>query len=108
MVVSADVNASLAERAADLARLLRSLANARRLIVLCHLVRHGECTVGMLASVLATPGAPSQSSLSQHLARLRAEGLVATRREAQTIWYRIADPRVESLLERLRELYCTP
>ena len=48
----------------------------------------------------------SQSALSQHLAKMRDEGLVAFRREGQTLWYRIADPRVEALLATLYELYC--
>ena len=48
----------------------------------------------------------SQSALSQHLAKMRAEGLVAFRRESQTLWYRIADPRCERLLATLYELYC--
>ena len=48
----------------------------------------------------------SQSALSQHLARMREEGIVAFRRDAQTLWYRIADPRVESLLATLHRLYC--
>jgi ArsR family transcriptional regulator, virulence genes transcriptional regulator len=48
----------------------------------------------------------SQSALSQHLAVLREEGLLAFRREAQTLWYRIADPRCEELLVTLHHLYC--
>ena len=50
----------------------------------------------------------SQSALSQHLARLREDQLVATRREAQTIWYRLADPKAARLLGTLRDLYCPP
>ncbi len=94
----------LQDRAADAARLLRLLAHEKRLLVLCHLAGAGEMNVGDL---VATVGL-SQSALSQHLALLREDGLVATRREAQTIWYRLADPKAARLLEVLRELYCPP
>ena len=51
-------------------------------------------------------GGLSQAALSQHLAKMRDEGLVAFRRESQTLWYRIADPRTETLLAALYQLYC--
>lgn len=92
----------LRERAAEAARLLRLLANEKRLLVMCHLVGAGEMNVGDLADTIGL----SQSALSQHLAKLREDGLVATRREAQTIWYRLADPKAARLLEVLRDLYC--
>ena len=57
---------------------------------------------GLLAEAVGL----SQSALSQHLAKMREEGLVAYRRESQTLWYRIADPRTETLLGHLYELYC--
>jgi ArsR family transcriptional regulator len=82
--------------------LLRELANDRRLLILCSLVEVGEASVGSLAEAVDL----SQSALSQHLARLREEGIVAFRRDAQTLWYRIADPRVETLLATLHRLYC--
>jgi ArsR family transcriptional regulator len=50
----------------------------------------------------------SQSALSQHLAKMREEGIVTFRRESQTLWYRIADPRVGGLLEALYRLFCAP
>jgi ArsR family transcriptional regulator len=78
------------------AELLRVLANEHRLGVLCAL-RGGELSVGALLDLLG----PSQSALSQHLARLREDGLVATRREGQTIYYRIADPDVMGLIQAL-------
>ena len=62
----------------------------------------GEANVTTLAAAARL----SQSALSQHLAKLRAEGLVAFRREGQTLWYRIADPRVEELLATLHRLFC--
>jgi ArsR family transcriptional regulator len=63
--------------------------------------------VGALAEAVARGGgAPSQSALSQHLARLRAEGLVTARRDAHTVWYRLADPRIERLLAVLTAFPC--
>lgn len=80
---------------------LTHLSNANRLMILCHLLE-GEQSVGALQSQLEL----SQSALSQHLARLRDAGLVATRRERQTIHYRIADDRVLQLIEALYGIYC--
>ena len=85
------------------ARFLKQLANASRLAILCELVE-GERSVGELAAVVGL----SQSALSQHLARLRGAGLVATRREAQTIYYSLADPGVTRIIGVLYELYCRP
>ncbi len=82
---------------------LRALSNETRLLVLCQLGR-GEKSVGELNSLVGL----SQSALSQHLAKLRAEGLVATRREAQTIFYRIADSRVTDLVAALHDIFCKP
>lgn len=92
----------LKAKAGQVADLLRAIANDRRLLILCRLVECGESTVGQLAEDVEL----SQSALSQHLARMREEGLVAFRRDAQTLWYRIADPRVEDLLGTLHRLYC--
>jgi DNA-binding transcriptional ArsR family regulator len=88
--------------AATVADLLRALGNQRRLMLMCKLAEHGEMTVGDLATEIGL----SQSALSQHLARLREEGLVTSRREAQSAWYRIADPRCETLMATLYQLYC--
>ena len=91
------------ERKADgVAQLLKAIGNGRRLMVLCKLVEHGERTVNDLSADVGL----SQSALSQHLAKMRDEGLVAFRRESQTLWYRIADPRTETLLAALYQLYC--
>lgn len=89
-------------QATDVANVLRALANERRLMILCKLVEWGEANVTTLADAVGL----SQSALSQHLARMRDEGIVATRRESQTIWYRIADPRVGQLFNTLYQLYC--
>jgi len=90
-------------QAREAAEFLKSMANDRRLIVLCELVK-GERTVGELETVAGL----SQSALSQHLARLREAGLVATRRESQTIYYSLANPGVKRLIDVLYDLYCRP
>ena len=92
----------LADNAADAAALLKALSNEHRLLVLCHLAAEGELPVGALVERLGL----SQSALSQHLAKLRGEGLVVFRREAQTLHYRVADPRAERLLALLHEMFC--
>ena len=89
-------------KAGQVAGLLGALANDRRLLILCKLVEVGETTVGTLAEDVGL----SQSALSQHLARLREEGIVAFRRDGQSLWYRIADPKVEQLFATLHRLYC--
>lgn len=81
---------------------LKSIAHEGRLLVLCYLIEAGELSVGELVDRIDL----SQSALSQHLAKLRAEGLVATRKSSQTVYYRIADPRVLTLLATLHDLYC--
>jgi len=95
--------AQLEAKAAEAAQMLRLLANERRLLLLCQLAAEGEAAVGALADSVGL----SPSALSQHLARLRDDGLVTTRREAQTIYYRIADPRVARLLALLKDIYCS-
>jgi len=95
--------ARLEASAADAARLLRTLANERRLMILCQLT-DGERTVGELQPMVGL----SQSALSQHLAVLREEGVVATRRESQVIWYRIANPAAIKVVATLAEIFCPP
>jgi DNA-binding transcriptional ArsR family regulator len=95
---------ALEQKAAEAARLLRLLANERRLLLLCHLAGAGELSVSAMAGMVGL----SQPALSQHLARLREDGLVATRKSAQAVFYRLADPKAARLLEVLRELYCPP
>jgi ArsR family transcriptional regulator, virulence genes transcriptional regulator len=90
------------KQATEVADILRALANERRLMILCKLVEWGEANVTSLCDAVGL----SQSALSQHLAKMREEGIVATRRESQTIWYRIADPRVEQLFATLYSLFC--
>ncbi|WP_134681863.1 metalloregulator ArsR/SmtB family transcription factor, partial [Paracoccus ravus] len=80
---------------------LSLVANPKRLLILCELVK-GEMSVGALQARIGL----SQSALSQHLARLRDAGMVATRREAQTVHYRIADPDLEVLMAALYAAFC--
>lgn len=87
----------------EVAGILRALANERRLLILCTLVERREATVTALAEAVGL----SQSALSQHLARMREEGLVTFRRESQTLWYRIADGRVERVLATLQREFCS-
>lgn len=88
--------------AARAAALLRTVGNEHRLVLLCLLIEHGEMTVGALHEQVPL----SQSALSQHLAKMREEGLVAFRREAQTLHYRIDDPNVATLIATLKTLFC--
>ena len=97
--IAADV---LEAKASEVAGLLRAIANERRLVILCRLVEWGEASPGVLAPSVGL----SQSALSQHLAKMREEGLVTYRRERQTLWYRIADPRLELLFAFLHRTYC--
>lgn len=93
--------AALEERADYVAERLALVANPKRLLILCQLAT-GEKSVGALQAAVGL----SQSALSQHLARLREAGMVATRREAQTIHYRLDDPELEQLMAALYETFC--
>jgi len=92
---------ALRKNAAEAAGMLRMLSHEARLAVLCELV-DGERTAGELVDSSGL----SQSALSQHLAKLREEGLVTTRREAQSIHYRLADQKAARIIALLHELYC--
>jgi len=95
-----DVN-DLSENARRASALLKAMSNERRLLILCHLTQ-GEKSVGELELLLPL----SQSALSQHLARLRRDGLVDTRRAAQTIYYSLAGREAASVMMTLHEIYC--
>ena len=88
-------NASKAEK------MLKLLANSRRLLILCHLVKR-EYSVGELIELVGL----SQSALSQHLAKMRNDGLVATKKQGTTIYYRISKPEIEAILSTLYLIYC--
>ncbi len=92
---------TMSRKAEEAAGLMRALSHSARLKVLCEL-SGGERSVGELVGASHL----SQSAMSQHLARLREDGLVATRRDAQTIYYRLCDVRVERLVKLLFDLYC--
>ncbi len=83
-------------QAAEAAAMLRLLANESRLLLLCILIAEGEASVGVLAERVGL----SQPALSQHLAKLREDGLVSTRRTGTTIPLPIADPRVARITPR--------
>jgi DNA-binding transcriptional ArsR family regulator len=83
--------------------LLKALANPHRLMIICQLVE-GERSVGDLAELLGI----RDSTVSQHLALLRKDGLVAARRDGQTIWYSIRSSPARAMLETLYRVYCKP
>lgn len=89
-----------AEQASEL---LKSLANRHRLLIVCQLIE-GERSVGDLAEFLGI----RDSTVSQHLALLRKDGLVAARRDGQTIWYAIASTPARRVIETLYGIYCAP
>ena len=101
MATTADLE-FMQQGAARAAALLRAVGNEHRLLVLCLLIKPGEASVGTLLEQVRL----SQSALSQHLARMREEGLVTYRRDAQTLYYRIADPAVEKLVSALKDIFC--
>jgi ArsR family transcriptional regulator, virulence genes transcriptional regulator len=94
-------SAELAPKAAEAESFLKALANRHRLMVLCELHR-GELSVTKLQEAIGL----SQSSLSQHLARLREDSLVKTRRSSQTIFYSLANDNVSRVIGLLYELFC--
>jgi DNA-binding transcriptional ArsR family regulator len=89
-----------AEAASDL---LKALANRHRLLIVCQLL-DGERSVGDLANFLSI----RDSTVSQHLALMRKDGLVAARRDAQTIYYSIASEPARQILQTLYRIYCEP
>ena len=93
---------TLTKQAGEAAQLLKLLGNESRLLILCFLAVRGEMTVGELVDVVKL----SQSALSQHLARLREDGLVAFRRTSQTLHYRVSDERALRVLAVLKDIYC--
>lgn len=103
-VADAPVLTGMAEKAALAAQFLRGLAHDGRLLALCALMEAGEAPAGRLVAVTGL----SQSALSQHLAILREQGFVRTRREGTSVIYAIADPRVSALIATLHALFCAP
>jgi ArsR family transcriptional regulator, virulence genes transcriptional regulator len=97
-----DLMASLEDKAGRVARILKLVANERRILMLCRLATEGEMAVSALGRAVSL----SQSALSQHLAKLREEGLVTFRRESQTLYYSIKDGQTRQLLLALKDIYC--
>lgn len=101
---SAELNANeladLENRAHQAARLLKMMASEQRLILLCRL-SEGEASVNTLSSYVNL----AQSATSQHLAKMRQEGLVKTRRDAQTIYYSLSDPAASRIIDLLCDIY---
>lgn len=95
--------AEMARHAEDAAQFLKLMANPHRLMVLCHLLEQ-EMSVSSINEHVPL----SQSALSQHLAVLRNSGIVKTRREQQTIHYRLANDGVEAIIAHLYEQFCKP
>ncbi len=89
------------QSAAQAVRLLKTLANENRLMIMCVLAE-GEHSVGALNDQIDL----SQSALSQHLAVLREQGLVRTRRESQTIYYSLANSKAIPLIQTLHDAFC--
>ena len=92
---------AMQRNASDAVHLLKGLANESRLMIMC-VLSEGEVSVGQLNQRINL----SQSALSQHLAVLREQDLVQTRRESQTIYYRLADTAAMSIIELLHNVYC--
>jgi ArsR family transcriptional regulator len=93
---------ALEQKTEEVAAVLKALANPRRLLLLCKLAEQSRMSVGQLATSVGI----SQSALSQHLAVMREEQLVAFDRDGQTLNYRIADQRLTALLDSLYQIYC--
>ncbi|MFN3899042.1 MAG: ArsR/SmtB family transcription factor [Alishewanella aestuarii] len=90
------------KNSAQAVKLLKAVSNERRLLIMCHLLQ-GEMSVGEINEKLDL----SQSALSQHLALLRRHKLVKTRKEAQTVFYRLNSAEAEALIALLHKLYCS-
>ena len=93
---------ALEQKTEEVAAVIKALAHPRRLLLLCKLAEQGHMSVGQLATSVGI----SQSALSQHLAVMREEQLVAFDRDGQTLNYRIADQRLTALLDSLYRIYC--
>ncbi len=102
MAVKAVTMVKLEQRAGEAAQLMKLLANETRLLILCRLVSEREMSAGAIVAAVGL----GQSAVSQHLAKLREDALVATRRDGQTIHYRIADKNVARIISVLKDIYC--
>ncbi len=94
--------AALQESAKKATVLLRALGNENRLRILCLLAQHGELSPSEMQPLVGL----GQSALSQHLMRMREEGIIAYQREAQTLYYRIVSADAKKIMETLKNIYC--
>ncbi len=101
MTITPDMLETLAEKAEGAADFMKAIASPQRLMILCRLVG-GEQNVGAL---IAATGIP-QTSMSQHLARLKDEAIVAVRRDHRTLYYRIDHPAVLEVMQTLYRHFC--
>lgn len=92
----------LQDAASKAAALLRTVGNEHRLLMLCLLIEHEELTVGELLEYVGL----SQSAVSQHLARMRDEGVVDSRRDGLNVYYRIRCANVKVLVAALKDIFC--
>jgi len=99
--ISPDTPVDMAQRAAEAAAFLKTLAHEGRLMILCHLGT-GEKSVGELEALLGM----RQAAVSQMLARLRDEALVETRRDGKTIYYSLKDQNTEEIIALLYRQFC--
>lgn len=99
--MSEDDRARMMQNAERAAAFLKAISHEGRLMILCHLVE-GEKSVGELEDLLSA----RQAAVSQQLARLRYEGLVTSRRDGKTIYYRLSDDRPRQIIDVLYELFC--
>lgn len=97
-----DPAAAFAAQSAEAAAFLRLMANEHRLMILCRLAGGAEMSAGALVEASGL----SQSALSQHLARLREDGLVEARRDGVVLYYSLADDRVRALIDVMKEIFC--
>lgn len=92
------------ERLEGAVGLLKLLSHPVRLSILCNLLHNGEMSVTEI--VEAEAGAAGQSQISQFLGKMRSEGLVKSRKEAQTVFYKIGSPQAKKVVQALYDIYC--
>ena len=90
------------DKTEEASKMLKLLANEKRLLILCKLAENEETSVAELSKFVTL----SQSALSQHLAKMREQEIIATRRDKQNIYYRIDNENVAKIMATLRDIYC--
>lgn len=102
MSLTSSIDEFMQQGAQEAAAFLRLLSNENRLIILCLLIQHKELSAGAIHQQLSL----SQPALSQHLSKMREEGLITFRRDAQTLYYSIDNPHVKKLVATLKTIFC--